>query len=103
MDLSTDPPPDIVVEIDISRARLDKLELYVGLSVPELWRYDGDRLTAFRLEHGRYAETAHSVAVPWLPIAGLERPLAMLACAKPTQIASAWQQWLDTNAPRCNS
>ena len=43
-------PPDLVVEIDISHSSLDRLELYAALGVPEVWRFDGERLEVYLLE-----------------------------------------------------
>jgi len=38
IDLRISPPPDLVVEIDMSYRRMDKLDLYAKLGVPEFWR-----------------------------------------------------------------
>ena len=39
LDLAVDPPPDLVIEVDITRSSLDKLSIYAALGVPEVWRY----------------------------------------------------------------
>jgi Uma2 family endonuclease len=39
LDLTVDPPPDLVIEVDITRSSLDKLPIYAALGVPEVWRY----------------------------------------------------------------
>ena len=39
IDLSVDPPPDLVIEIDITSPSLDKLPIYAQIGVPEIWRY----------------------------------------------------------------
>src|ERR1051326_1247978 len=44
IELSTDPPPDLVVEIDLTHSTLDKLSIYAQFGVPEVWRYKGGRL-----------------------------------------------------------
>ena len=41
IDLSRDPPPDLVIEIDISSSSLNKFPVYAHMGVPEVWRYDG--------------------------------------------------------------
>jgi len=41
VDLCRDPAPELVIEIDISYGSLDKLPVYAGLRVAEVWRYDG--------------------------------------------------------------
>jgi len=43
IDLSIDPPPDVVVEIDITSESLGKFPTYAAFGVPEIWRYDGAR------------------------------------------------------------
>src|SRR5262249_28756877 len=47
LDLAIDPPPDLVIEIDISSLSLNKFPLFSALHVPEVWRYDGTRLQVF--------------------------------------------------------
>jgi Uma2 family endonuclease len=67
IDLATDPPPDLVVEVDISHPSLDKFPIYVSLRVPEVWRHNGDTLQFFRLVGERYTQTPASGLFPLLP------------------------------------
>jgi Uma2 family endonuclease len=39
VNLQEDPPPDLVVEVDITHTDVDKLQLYASIGVPEFWRY----------------------------------------------------------------
>ena len=41
LDLSTDLPPDLAIEIDITSSSINKLDIYSALGVPELWSYNG--------------------------------------------------------------
>lgn len=66
IDLSADPPPDLVIEVDITSPSLDKFPIYARLGVHEVWRYDGTRATIFLLEEGEYVEAGESVALPSL-------------------------------------
>ena len=66
IDLKTDPPPDIVVEIDITSPPYGKLDIYAHLGVPELWRYDGKQFRIFELLAGTYIEREASVTFPRL-------------------------------------
>ena len=50
IDLDVDPPPDLVVEVDITHPSLDKLPIYARLGIPEVWRHDGERLTVLGLK-----------------------------------------------------
>ena len=60
IDLESDPPPDIVVEIDTTSKSLKKFSIYAALSVPEIWRYDGKTVCLYKLTHTRYVEIAES-------------------------------------------
>ncbi len=59
-----DPPPDLVVEVDITSPSASKLPIYARLGVAEVWRHDGDRLAVLGLrqdEEGRYDEIPESL------------------------------------------
>jgi Uma2 family endonuclease len=64
IDLDVDPPPDLVIEIDITSPSFSNLPIYAQIGVPEVWRYDGERLKIVVLEGSEYAETAESTVVP---------------------------------------
>ncbi|HEX8073039.1 MAG TPA: Uma2 family endonuclease [Pyrinomonadaceae bacterium] len=63
-DLTLHPPPDLVVEIDLSHPSLDKLPVYAQAGVPELWVYDGRAVTISVLRGDAYAATETSLALP---------------------------------------
>lgn len=64
IDLRRDPPPDLVVEVDVTNTSLPKLPLYAAIGIPELWRHDGARLDILTLEGDRYVSAAESQAFP---------------------------------------
>ena len=64
IDLTVDPPPDLVIEIDISRSSLDRFPIFASIGVPEVWRYDGMRAAIFKLAGGAYQEQETSEAFP---------------------------------------
>lgn len=64
IDLHLDPPPDLVLEVDITHSTVDKLAIYLAMGVPEVWRYDGDRLQFLIRYHDRYLEQRTSLAFP---------------------------------------
>ena len=66
IDLDSDPPPDLVIEIDVSRSSLDKLPVYAGLGVPEVWRHQRGRVQMYRLVGGSYVEVEDSAVIPGL-------------------------------------
>ncbi|HAG82563.1 MAG TPA: hypothetical protein DCL61_15725 [Cyanobacteria bacterium UBA12227] len=62
IDLTVDPPPDLAIEIDItSRTQFDN---YQRLGVPELWRYNGQRLQINVLQDGKYIDSEVSPTFP---------------------------------------
>lgn len=67
-DLTTDPPPDLAIEVDYSSKSLPRFPIYARLGVPEIWRYDEGKLTIHILDNGRYRESSVSLAFPTLPI-----------------------------------
>ncbi|NJK30748.1 MAG: Uma2 family endonuclease [Acaryochloris sp. SU_5_25] len=66
VDLEKDPPPDLVVEIDITHADIDKNTLYASMGVPEFWRFNGSVLTIYQLEQNQYCEVNLSPTFPWV-------------------------------------
>jgi Uma2 family endonuclease len=74
LDLSLDPPPDLAIEVDISRSSLNKLGIYAEVGVPEVWLYDGESLRVHRLQSdGTYVQQDASPAFPFLDLQEIER------------------------------
>src|SRR3990170_9128357 len=67
IDLAKDPPPDLIIEVDISRGSLNKFPIYAALGVPEVWRFDGRKLSFHRLKKGQFESCKQSLAFPRLP------------------------------------
>jgi len=61
IDLKVDPPPDLVVEVDVTKSSLKRMEIHAKLGVPEVWRFDGKKLEFFALQQGGYSATEVSV------------------------------------------
>ena len=69
LDLNIDPPPDLALEIDISSRT--SFRHYVGLGIPELWRYDGHELEILLLDNGAYRVSAASRLFPQFDLQAL--------------------------------
>ncbi len=67
-DFAVHPPPDLCIEIEVSRTVVDRLRIYAKLGVPEVWRFDGKSLTVLRLADGQYATAEESMVVPGFPV-----------------------------------
>jgi Uncharacterized protein conserved in cyanobacteria len=65
LDLSTDPSPDLAIEIDLTNPSLDRLPLYAQFGIPEVWRcVPPAAVTLLVLDNdGRYQESEESTAL----------------------------------------
>ncbi|MBA2694011.1 MAG: Uma2 family endonuclease [Rubrobacter sp.] len=61
-----DPPPNLVVEVDITNPSLDKLPIYARLGVAEVWRFPGGKAEIFALRGEEYVAADASLAFPSL-------------------------------------
>ena len=95
IDLAVDPPPDLAIEVEISRSALDHLGIYAGLGVPELWRHDGKSLRVYLLSaEGEYRPSEKSRAFPALPLEDFRRFLAKRTGLSETQLLTAFRDWV---------
>jgi len=58
--------PDLAVEVIWTHGGLDKLDVYRGLGVREVWIWKKDGLKAYELRGNAYVEISQSVAIPGL-------------------------------------
>ncbi|MEK7830727.1 MAG: Uma2 family endonuclease [Acidobacteriota bacterium] len=72
-DLRHDPPPDLVIEVDISHPSHSKFDLYAKLGVPEFWRYDDSRIEVYELVDGEYVERDESPIFSFVSAAELSK------------------------------
>ena len=68
VDAALDPPPDLIIEVDITSSSLNRLPIFAAFGVTEVWRCKEGRVGIFRLDSGRYVEAASSLALP--PLTG---------------------------------
>ena len=66
IDLAQDPPPDLIVEVDITNSDIDKNRLYASMGVSEFWRFDGDIWQILVLRDCGYVEVSHSPTFDWI-------------------------------------
>ncbi|MBD2157691.1 Uma2 family endonuclease [Leptolyngbya sp. FACHB-16] len=97
VDLNTDPPPDLVVEVDITHTDIDKNALYAELGIPEFWRYDGKTLTIYQLQNGQYQEVPSSPTFSWVPKRVFYEFLQNCAQQGETQAKRSLRQWIREN------
>ncbi|MGE3805852.1 MAG: Uma2 family endonuclease, partial [Gemmataceae bacterium] len=54
LDLRVDPPPDLAIEVGVTRSSVDRMGIYAGIGVLEVWRLDKQGLTFEILNSGSY-------------------------------------------------
>ncbi len=94
LDLPQDPPPDLVVEIEVSRSCLPRMPIYAALRMPEVWRIRRGVLSFEVLQpDGTYAATAVSRALPPLKPANLQRFLDMRGKMGENAVVQHFRAW----------
>src|SRR5215210_793634 len=69
LDFALDPPPDLVIEVEISRSLLNRMGILAAWGVPEIWRFDESAILVHHLQaDGHYALRTESLSFPWLPM-----------------------------------
>ncbi len=93
VNLATDPPPDLIVEIDITHSDINKPALYASMGVPEFWRYNGREWQIYQLQNSEYIELPSS---PIFPIVSKEKLYEFLAAAQNNEVEAEvnFRQWV---------
>lgn len=95
VDLTVDPPPDLVVETEVSRTVVRRLRIYAALGVPEIWRWRNDSLTAYSLgADEKYVEREFSLNLPMLRVKDLEPFLSFNVSADETAWIRQFRTWV---------
>lgn len=89
-----DPPPDLVVELEISKSQLDRMSVFAALGVPEVWRHDGKRLTIHVLRGDRYVNVATSPSLEEFPAPAAGRMLALSHSVDDLTLHRQFQTWV---------
>ncbi len=67
VNFAQDPPPDLVVEVDITNTDIQKNQFYSSIGVPEFWRFNGKVWRIYQLQTGVYVEVEASPTFPQVP------------------------------------
>jgi Uma2 family endonuclease len=90
-----DPPPDLVIEIDITHSDIDKNALYSGIGVPELWRFNGQEIRFYLLQNQQYVEVEVSPTFPAVPKTRLYEFLNQCRTSE-VQASKTLRSWIQT-------
>ncbi len=96
IDFTVDPPPDVVVEVDIHHNSTDNYPIYAALGVPEIWRYDGLEATIYHLQENNYVEAETSRALDMITSTILTEYLARMRQEGEFAAIIAFDEWLQS-------
>lgn len=66
-DADIDPPPDLVIEVDVTSMSTARMPLYAEFHVPEIWRWVENRLEVYRLIDAAYIQVENSASLAEFP------------------------------------
>jgi Uma2 family endonuclease len=97
LDLAAHPPPDIAIEVDVTSPSLNKLPIYARIGVPEIWRYDGQKLTIFLLQGSEYRDSDESQSISRLTSTTLSQLIVQGTSMKRSAWVRAVREWARSN------
>lgn len=94
LNLELDPPPDLVVEIDITSSSRDRFAVYASMGIPEIWCYDGQAFAIYQLRDREYISCSQSLAFPNLPLLEIQSFLEQTTTADYLNLIDTFRRWI---------
>jgi Uma2 family endonuclease len=95
IDLRTDPPPDLVIEVDVMHSVVNREKIYAALGVPEMWLLSRDvRLAGYALEQKAWKPIEYSRSFPFLRVEDLNPFVARIGVDDDTSVLADFAEWL---------
>jgi Uma2 family endonuclease len=94
VDLATDPPPDLIVEVDLSSPSSRRIDIYKQLGVPEIWRYLDGSVYIYQLQDGEYRLCDRSPSLPLVSTAVIKQFLQQAETQDNTTFIRTWRRWV---------
>jgi Uma2 family endonuclease len=94
IDLENDPPPDLVVEVDITSPSNRRFAIYRDLGVPEIWKYSDSSIRIYKLQGDAYLENDFSLAFPMVSSEILNRFLQQSVSNDDNKLIREFRKWI---------
>ncbi len=95
LDLRTNPPPDLAVEVDITSSSQRRFTIYQQLQIPEVWQYTQRRgLVFYGLVAGQYVECEVSPTFPQVSSQRLMTFLQMAPGEDDNAVVKSLRRWI---------
>ncbi len=99
VNLDYDAPPDLAVEVDVTHPSLNKLPIYAGLGIGEIWRYKDGQIEFYELVNGAYQPVAHSKLFFFLTAEALVTAIQNGKATGINTMRRAFRQWVQAHKP----
>lgn len=96
-DLTRNPPPDLVFEVDVTSRSVNKFSLLASFGVPEIWIFEDERVRFLILENNQYVEQPISRAIPNLVSDRVTEFIAASREMKRPEWRKNLREWTRTN------
>ena len=97
IDLEIHPPPDLIVEVDITSPSINRFPIYAKFGTKEIWQYQNDKIKIFALSKNKYTEISESIALPKVT----NETLTKFIAESKTEKRSVWlkniRKWVSEN------
>lgn len=95
LDLRVDPPPDLAIEIEVSRSAVSRMPIYAALRIPQIWRYGDDRLQVYCLaSDGDYVAVDESPTFPGVSLDKVAEFLRQSLQTDDISLQRAFREWV---------
>jgi len=95
INLSVDPPPDLVIEVVWTHGADEVVEVYRRFGVPEVWVWEKNHLRMLHLDpKGEYVQAKRGLALPILTASEVEAWISKTAEEGETAWAIDLQSWI---------
>jgi Uma2 family endonuclease len=94
LDLTEDPAPDLILEIDVTSSSNERLQVYADLGVAEVWIYNGKSLVVRQLQNGRYITSQASQFFPNLQIPEIVGFLQQVGTIDYLELVKLFRNWV---------
>jgi Uma2 family endonuclease len=100
IDLAIHPPPDLVIEVDVTNSSVPKEPIHGPMGVPELWRHeDGEVAIRFLQGDQTYQSVERSLAFPQVSADDLSRLLIQTNHLDDIAAIRHYRAWARTLVP----
>ena len=94
LNMRRDPPPELIIEVDITSPSIPREPIFAAFGVPEIWRTNGRRVQCLHLIDGAYQVRKRSLALPFLEPAQLQPFVSQMAVNGETATLLAFIRWV---------